>query len=454
MAELEAEHYVRVESPGDAGLIVVNTCAFIENAKRESINTILSFRQLYPGTKISVRGCLAERYHQELAEALPEADELRGVPALADLADLEGIDKIGEPDEIGRMREADTRSGVSSGKRPLLSLPGSAYVKISEGCDNRCSFCAIPLIRGSLKSRSIESITGECRELLKRGVKELVLIAQDVGSYGYDRAVYGSDAGDRQLPALLRAIGSLGSSGSRSGADVDFWVRLLYIHPDRLLPEQSGTKSGLMEELIQVMRDDPRFLPYFDLPFQHASGSILRMMGRKGDRHAYLRIIERLRETLPRAVIRSTFLVGFPGETDADFAELLAFQEEARIDWLGVFTYSREEGTAAYSMKNRVAKKIAAARKNALEEAQIPITAARLATFTGIETQALIEENVDADNGETGEPAVCLSIGRLPIHAPEVDGAAVIESNRPLAPGTLVRVRAVGVSGIDMRCRA
>jgi ribosomal protein S12 methylthiotransferase len=421
MAELEAEHYVRVEDAGDAALIVVNTCAFIESAKRESIDTILSFRQLYPDTKISVRGCLAERYHKELAESLPEADELRGVPALDD---------------------EDGERPVHHGERPLLSLPGSAYVKISEGCDNRCSFCAIPLIRGGLKSRSIASITGECRELLKRGVKELVLIAQDAGSYGTDGMAGGGI--ERQLPALLRAIGSIRGDGINPA----FWVRLLYLHPDRLLPEQDGASGGLMDGLIQIMRDDPRILPYFDLPFQHASASVLRAMGRTGNRRAYLRIIGHLRERLPRAVIRSTFLVGFPGETDEDFAELLAFQQEAKIDWLGVFTYSREEGTAACTMKHRVSKKTAAARKALLEEAQIPITAARLATFSRTETEALVEEVVDS------ESATHLAIGRLPIHAPEVDGAAVIESDSPLIPGSIVRVRALSVSGVDMRCRA
>jgi ribosomal protein S12 methylthiotransferase len=289
---------------------------------------------------------------------------------------------------------------------------------------------------------------------LKRGVKELVLIAQDAGSYGKDGEVNGEGERDGQpsagLPALLRAIGSIRGDG----IDPGFWVRLLYLHPDRLLPEQP-----LMESLIRIMRDDPRILPYFDLPFQHASASVLRAMGRKGNRRAYLRIIEHLRESLPRAVIRSTFLVGFPGETDEDFAELLDFQREAKIDWLGVFTYSREEGTAAYAMKNRVSKKTAAARMAALEEAQIPINAARLEAFTGIETEALIEERMGAgySGGKKGgekEGSAHLSIGRLSINAPEVDGAAVIGSDRPLIPGSIVPVRVLSVSGVDMWCRA
>jgi ribosomal protein S12 methylthiotransferase len=423
MADLEAEGYLLTENAADADLIVVNTCAFIETAKRESINTILSFRQLYPGKRISVRGCLAERYRKELKESLPEADELGGVPALT----------------------AIEEKGVQSGMRPLLSLPGSAYVKISEGCDNRCSFCAIPLIRGPLQSRSAKSIIEECGGLLRRGVKELVLIAQDAGSYGNDAAADGIS-----LPALLRMIGAI----KGTGIDPDFWVRLLYIHPDRLLPGADG--NDLLHDLIQVMRDDPRILPYFDLPFQHASPAILHAMGRKGGRDAYLDIIRHLRESLPGAVVRSTFLTGFPGETDRDFAELLDFQREARIDWLGVFTYSREEGTAAYAMRNRVPKKIAAARKAAIEEAQIPITAARLATFAGMSMRALIEEEVDS-GGNAPDGAVPVSrlyIGRLPIHAPEVDGAAVIESEQPLTPGHFVSVKALGAAGVDLHCRA
>jgi ribosomal protein S12 methylthiotransferase len=438
MAELEADGYVRAEQAEDAGLIVVNTCAFIESAKRESINTILSFRQLYPGKRISVRGCLAERYQKELEESLPEADEFCGVPDPA----------------------ATEKSGVRPGARPILSLPGSAYVKISEGCNNRCSFCAIPRIRGPLKSRSIESVTAECRDLLRRGIKELVLIAQDAGSYGQDNAAISNRGGWQlpdggQLPALLREIASIGEDSVAGDGASDFWVRLLYIHPDRLLP-QNPDGGNLLEELIAVIRDNPRILPYFDLPFQHAAPSVLRAMGRKGNRDAYLNVIQRLRESLPGAIIRSTFLTGFPGETDRDFAALLDFQREARIDWLGVFTYSREEDTAAYTMKNRVNKKTAASRKAAIEEAQIPITAARLETFIGIETLALIEEEVDSGD-ETGAdtiPASRLAIGRLPIHAPEVDGAAVIESDRPLEPGTFVRVTTLGAAGVDMRCRA
>jgi ribosomal protein S12 methylthiotransferase len=433
MAELEAEGYIRAEQAEDAGLIVVNTCAFIESAKQESINTSLSFRQLYPGKKISVRGCLAERYRKELEESLPEADEFRGVP---DLAAAEK--RIARP-----------------GARPLLSLPGSAYVKISEGCNNRCSFCAIPHIRGPLKSRSVESITGECRDLLRRGIKELVLIAQDAGSYGRDGAV-GNNHDRLRLPALLQAIASItGDGNAGDGIPSDFWVRLLYIHPDRLLAGYQNERN-LLEDLIAVMRDNPRILPYFDLPFQHAAPSVLHAMGRKGNREAYLDVIKRLRESLPGAVIRSTFLVGFPGETDDDFAELLDFQQAARIDWLGAFTYSREERTAAYAMKNRVNKKTAALRKAAIEEAQIPISAARLATFTGIETHALIEEEVDSGDitGADAIPDSRLYIGRLPIHAPEVDGAAVIESDYPLELGSFAHVTTLGTAGVDMRCRA
>jgi ribosomal protein S12 methylthiotransferase len=435
MAELEAEGYIRAEQADDANLIVINTCAFIESAKRESINTILSFRQLYPGKKISVRGCLAERYKKELEESLPEADEFRGVPDFA----------------------SQERDQTQPGARPLLSLAGSAYVKISEGCNNRCSFCAIPRIRGPLKSRSIESITGECRQLLKRGIKELVLIAQDAGSYGRDTGNHDTP----QLPALLRAIAAI-KQNAEDGAPPDFWVRLLYIHPDQLLPGRDPASDHLLEDLITVIRDNPPILPYFDLPFQHAAPSILRAMGRKGNRDAYLNIISQLRENLPGAVIRSTFLVGFPGETSNDFAELLAFQQAAQIDWLGVFTYSREEDTAAYTMKNRVPKRAAALRKAALEEAQIPITTARLATFTGIKTQALIEEEVDSGNDihdGTEEPDAetipnpHLYIGRLPIHAPEVDGAAVIESDHPLPPGSFAQVTTIGTAGVDMRCR-
>jgi ribosomal protein S12 methylthiotransferase len=291
-------------------------------------------------------------------------------------------------------------------------------VKISEGCDNRCSFCAIPNIRGPLRSRPIPDILTECRQLLERGIGELCLIGQDLASYGRDLG----DASKTALPELLDAISAL---------EGRFWIRLLYIHPDNFPPS-----------LLDLCAADSRVIPYFDLPFQHGSAGILRAMNRRGNADSYLELISAIRSRLSCAVIRSTFLVGFPGETDEDFEALLDCQDKARLDWLGCFIYSREEDTPAYSMKKRVPKNIAARRKNCLEERQIPITEERLNRFVGRSFTVLVEEALDREDG--------LYLGRLPCQAPEVDGAAVIRADTELRAGSFVRGRVFARAGFDL----
>lgn len=396
----------------DADIIIINSCGFIESAKQESINAVLLWRKRYPDKKILLAGCLAQRYAKELAESLPEADRLFGN------ADLGGIVEAAQCAMGVELAEPPSKlPAAGDGRRPLLSLPGSAYVKINEGCNNRCTFCSIPLIRGPLRSRSIADVLAECRELLGRGIRELCLIGQDIGSYGKDFS-----GGQSILPDLLEAL---------SEPEGDFWVRLLYIHPDNFpLP------------ILDIMERDKRFLPYFDLPFQHGSEKILAAMNRRGNAAAYLSLIETIRSRLPDAVIRSTFLLGFPGEADEDFRALLDFQDKAQLDWLGCFTYSREEDTPAYAMKNRVSKKLAAERKRMVEERQISITEKQMDRFVGREFDVLVEEAVDEEDG--------LYLGRLFCQAPEVDGAAVINSDRNLAPGAFVRGRVTGRAGFDL----
>jgi ribosomal protein S12 methylthiotransferase len=286
-------------------------------------------------------------------------------------------------------------------------------LKIAEGCDNRCSYCAIPLIRGPLASRSRAEILAEAEELLARGVRELILVAQDLASFGLDR-------GAGELPALLREL-------ARSGGE--FWLRLLYIHPDHF--------PG---EILELAASDPRLLPYFDLPFQHASPAVLSRMGRRGSSEGYLALISRIRERLPDAVLRSTFLVGFPGETEEDFRRLLEFQQAAQLDWAGVFAYSREEGTPAYALSGRVSRRLAGERKALIEQAQVPITRARLERHLGRVLPVLIEEPV------LGE---ALSLGRAYLQAPEVDGLVVVRASG-LQAGSLHRVRIERLAGVDL----
>jgi ribosomal protein S12 methylthiotransferase len=422
MALIGGAGWSAAEDADDADLIIINSCGFIESAKQESINAVLGWRKRYPDKKILLAGCLAQRYAKELAESLPEADLLFGN------ADLGGI--VGAASRALGVKANVARAVSVAGRRPLLSLPGSAYVKINEGCNNRCTFCSIPLIRGNLRSRSIPDVLSECRELLGRGIRELCLIGQDIGSYGKDFAGGGA-AAESLLPDLLEALSELKG---------DFWVRLLYIHPDNFpLP------------ILDIMERDrrrnpyrPRFLPYFDLPFQHGSGKILAAMNRRGNAAAYLSLIETIRSRLPDAVLRSTFLLGFPGETEEDFQALLDFQDKARLDWAGCFTYSREEDTPAYSMKNQVPKKIAAERKRIIEERQISISEKQMDRFVGQELDVLIEEKFEQTAEEEG-----LYLGRLFCQAPEVDGATVI-TGAGLAPGAVVRGRVIARSGVDL----
>jgi ribosomal protein S12 methylthiotransferase len=313
-----------------------------------------------------------------------------------------------------------------TGERPLLSLPGSAYVKISEGCNNNCSFCAIPLIRGKLAGRTIPDIVKECRALLARGIKELCIIGQDIGSFGKDTGQTG------KLPELLNAISLL---------EGHFRVRLLYIHPDNF-PVQ----------ILDLIEKDKRFLPYFDIPFQHASAKILAAMNRHGTAENYLALLKTIRTRLPDAVIRSTFLLGFPGETEEDFAALLEFQEKAALDWLGCFAYSREEGTAAFSMKKHVSKKTAQMRKQIIEGRQIKITEKNMDRFINKNLEVLIEEQFDSINANNNENFI---LGRLFCQAPEIDGATVIADAefKVMSPGDLVQCKVISRRGFDLEAK-
>jgi ribosomal protein S12 methylthiotransferase len=401
IASLQQAGWSLATDPGDAEVIVVNTCGFISAAKKESIETSLEMKQRHPGRKVIMVGCLSERYGEELAAELPEIDGFLGNR---------------DPSRIVEMVEG--RSSKDRGReRPcernhLLSFPGSAYVKIAEGCSNRCTYCAIPLIRGELASRPPAEIVSEARGLLDRGARELVLIAQDLGSWGKDLRNGG-------LTDLLEALSRL------SG---DFWVRLLYIHPDHFPPG-----------LLDLMAADARFLPYFDLPFQHAAPKILRAMGRVGDPDRNIDLVSRIRAQLPGAVIRSTFLLGFPGETDADFEMLLDFQEGARPDWLGSFTWSREEDTPAWSMRDRVTKAVAEKRKAEVERRQVSITDRALRGHVGRTLDVLIEEVVQGED---------MSLGRAYLHAPDVDGLVVVRGVR--SPGSIVKVRIDRQNGVDL----
>ncbi len=413
-------------NPLDATLIIVNTCGFIKPAKEESIDTIMAYRDSFPDKKILMTGCLSQRYAEEMYDEFREVDGFFGNTGFDRIADVAAAVIEGTREKlIPEVNYTWTREYSGFEKREMLLSPrGSAYLKVSEGCDNRCTFCAIPIIRGRLRSRTIKSVVDEFKYLLDRGVFEINLIAQDLGSFGRDRR----EDGRSEFLDLLEAISSV---------EGNFWVRLLYFHPDNFDREITG-----------ILNSDKRIVPYLDLPFQHASKRILRRMGRRGDSSEYLELITFLRESVPDIVIRSTFLVGFPGERDEDFKTLTNFQERAKIDWVGIFEYSPEENTPAYSFEGRVEEKVVRERREILETNQVDITEKRMERFVGRRMEVLLEEDIGGGN----------FIGRAYHQAPEVDGIVIVERGKKLnslddgqvGPGRVVRVRITGMSGFDL----
>ncbi|MBO5770458.1 MAG: 30S ribosomal protein S12 methylthiotransferase RimO [Spirochaetales bacterium] len=406
--------YQRVEEAEEADVIVVNTCGFIESAKEESISTFFALKELKPEAKIILAGCLAQRYGNEIE--LEEASAIFGNHDLSKfpevLAELEAeSQKIAIPEYPDPDRERDDR-------KILLSFPRSAYLKISEGCNHCCNYCAIPIIRGPLRSRPFESVVKEAERLISEGIYEINIIAQDLGAYGLD--LYGRS----RFVELMDALSSL---------EGEFVLRMLYIHPDTF-----------PEGLIELTAERKKILPYFDIPFQHAHPEVLKLMKRSGNTEVYAGLINRIREKCKDAVIRSTLMLGFPGEDRSAFEELLRFVNVAKLDWMGSFLYSREEDTPAYEMRgekeHNKAHKIAAKWQKELEAAQSPITSARLERFVGNVYDALIEEKVEGED---------LAIGRIYAQAPDVDGLTVI-MGRDMNPGDVVKVGIRAVRGVDL----
>lgn len=455
---LYSRGWAKTAEPETADLIIVNSCGFIEPAKKESLDAVLTARAAYPKAKIVLAGCLAERYADDLAEGLVEADAFFGNGDLSRLPEiLDYLFPSNSP--ASRPVLVPEQQGVCSGVRPeLLSFPRSAYVKITEGCDNHCSFCAIPLIRGALRSRTIHEIVEECASLVSNGVYELNLIGQDLAAYGCGSAdlvdsVDEADEADKSsaranpdfaglspLARLLQKISTLQG---------DFRVRLLYIHPDHFSPD-----------ILPIMTADTRFLPYFDIPFQSGDADIIQAMNRKGKPEDYLQMISDIRTAFADAnspygtvALRTTFLVGFPGETDEAFERTARFLAELRSTWSGAFVWSREEDTRAYDMKKRVPKKTAQMRLDTLKEIQIRITPEELHFFVGRTVEVLVEELIPDPEADTR-----LALGRAWFQAPEVDGSVVLQfedsqcgiDGNPIVPGSVVSAVVMAVNGVDV----
>lgn len=388
LGNLGKEGFENTPNAEDAELVLVNTCGFIDEAKRESIEEILKLRHLKgEGKKLLVFGCLAKRYGNELMKEIPEIDALWGV---------------GEEEKIVEYCKevAGRRKGIAGGQRNKeergrmsekgrLGTGPFAYLKIAEGCSRGCTYCVIPDIRGPYRSAEPEKILTKAREHIARGIRELVLVAQDIGSYGREFGGY-------TLVSLLKDVASIPG---------DFWIRLLYLYP-----------TAINDELLSLISQENKLCRYLDIPLQHSEDRILRAMGRAGTKESYAHMIRRIRDAVPGATLRTTFIVGFPGETEDDFAGLRNFIEQMRFERLGVFVYSKEEGTPAAKMERNVPRRVKEERRNEVMRIQSRISLDINKALIGQRFRAIVDE-VEGDT----------IIARLSSQAPDIDGVVIIE---------------------------
>ncbi len=404
LRKLHDAGYEITPDESEAEIIVINTCGFIESAKQESIDNILDLAWLKKNGKckyIIATGCLVERYREEVMQEMPEVDALIGVGSLVDIVDA--VKAVQRGEKYTSFRDKNTSS--LSEERLLTTPEHTAYLKIAEGCDNLCTYCAIPSIRGRFRSRTVEDIVREAKELETLGVKELNLIAQDTTRYGLD--IYG----EYSLARLVRAL----------TAETNIpWIRLLYCYPDKIT-----------DELIAELRDNPRLVKYMDIPIQHISDKILRAMNRHGGKALIKETVAKLRREVPGIVLRTTAMVGFPGEDESDFEELCLFVKEARFDRFGAFTFSPEEGTPAAEMEGQIEEQTKQDRYDILMQTQLTIT----------------EEQNEQKIGQTVE-VICegfdtvaeIHYGRSAADAPDVDGKVYFTAKKRVPAGRFVKV--------------
>lgn len=410
LGQLVEKGYSISPDPQDSEILIVNTCGFIEPAKKESIDTILRAAKMKaqdPDKKLIVAGCLVQRYGKDLRKELPEVDHF---------VTLNDVERIVEAcgTEFEEKLDAEPAEYIYDGRvRRLLTTPASyAYLKIAEGCDHVCSFCAIPSMRGRYRSRTIASICAEASDLARQGVKELVLISQDSTIYGWDLGL------KEGLAVLTEEL------SKESGIQ---WIRTMYCYP-----------NSLRQSFLDVMARNPKICRYIDMPLQHASGNVLSNMKRGGSADQYRRMIDNIRRTVPDVGLRTTFIAGYPGESDKDFRALLDFVRDVEFDRLGVFSYSDEEGTAGFDQQPKVPHKIITARRRELMTLQNSISKKLNRRWVGKQASVLIDA-LDSKG----------AAGRLPTQAPDIDGIVRIKKG-DAQPGDLIQVRITGAGQYDL----
>ena len=399
----------------EADVVIINTCAFIESAKQESIENILDIAWLKKHKDLKgivVCGCLAERYHEEIVKELPEVDAVIGVGSLDDIVSAAEHAYKGEK----YLSVKDKNTSPLGGDRVITTPEYTAYLKIAEGCDNKCTYCAIPSIRGCFRSRPIEELVEEAKTLEALGVKELNIIAQDTSRYGLD--LYGRYA----LADLVRAIAD---STDRP------WIRLLYCYPDKIT-----------DELIALMRDEPKVVKYIDLPIQHISDRMLSAMNRHGDSALIRQTVERLRKQIPEITLRTTAIVGFPGESEEDFRQLCEFVKEAKFDRFGAFTYSAEEGTPAASFEGQIDEQVKQDRYDIIMREAMRVAEENNEKMIGKTVRVLVEDF---------DPVSEMFFGRSSADAPDIDTKIYFSGNRRLIKaGDFVSVKIDEVLDYDL----
>ncbi len=411
---LKSRGYELVGDPADADAVIVNTCGFIESAKQESIDEIIELGKLKAEGKIKaiiVTGCLAERYQNEITRQLYEVDAAVGIGGNEKIADIVAEVLGGKKTELFPEKELLPLEGGRVQSTPFYT----AYLKIAEGCDNRCTYCAIPLIRGGFRSRKPEDVIAEAKRLAQSGVKELNVIAQDTTRYGEDLF------GEPQTAKLLKELCKI---------DGFEWIRVLYCYPDRVT-----------DELIDVIASEDKIVKYIDLPLQHCNGEVLKRMNRRGDRESLTALINKIKAKIPNVVIRSTFITGFPGETEEQFEELAEFAAEVKFQRLGCFPYSQEEDTPAAEMPDQIDEDIRQKRADIIMEHQQGVMADWCETLVGTEIKVLVEGY---------DRLAERYFGRIYADAPEVDGCVFFSAkSRKPAVGEFVNVMVSDFIGCD-----